>query len=150
MGHYNPAIILFEKVANVYAHNFPGDSPGVETKKLFFITFKVANNKDTNTHPLLDRAQSNLALTYWDLGLFDKAAALLEKSLASNLRALGKAHPTVADCPSNLGLVYLDVGRNEEARHLAGQTHHTFFTKFSPDHPNTQAVKSLLDKPTPF
>lgn len=77
-----------------------------------------------------------------DLGHYDRAARLMEKALALDLKNFGADHPTVAVSQSNLATVYRNLGLYEKARDLLESALASDLKNFGKDHP-TVAIRQL-------
>ena len=62
--------------------------------------------------------QDNLAITYQNLGQFQKAEQLLKNALAVREKILGEKHPSISFSFNNLAVLYQGIGRVEEAELL--------------------------------
>jgi hypothetical protein len=61
-------------------------------------------------------------------------------------RLLGQAHPDVAASLLNLGALRHNQGRYSEAQTLLLQARPIYLSQLGPDHPNTQALQSWIDR----
>ena len=59
---------------------------------------------------------------YYDLGVYDKAAELVQDALTHRQRTLGGDNPLVANSPNSLGAIELEQGAHSDARRNPG--HH--------------------------
>lgn len=71
--------------------------------------------------PRLARSMRSLARVYLERNEYDKAAELLESSLAIKERAVGRSSSEVADIKTDLALAYAFQGKPEEARKQADE-----------------------------
>ena len=103
-------------------------------------------------HPEIAQKKANLGVmfyTYCTLKgtteFLEGATELLEDALSSNTKNFGKTHITVANVQFNLAFVYQDLKRTKEAYTLLKEAYDTYLTIFGENHPNTIAVKEILD-----
>jgi tetratricopeptide (TPR) repeat protein len=97
-----------------------------------------------STLPEISTLQNNLSLAYKELGKYEKARDLLEKSLKLELDNFGENHPNVARCQSNLAVVLRNLGEYNKARDLLEKSLKSDLENFKEDHLNVVASQSNL------
>ena len=88
-------------------------------------------------HPKTLASMISLALTYRDVGHYDKALALSEQILKVSLAKLGEEHPNTIDSMANLASVYSALGQHDKALVLKEKTLKLSRAKLGEDHPET-------------
>jgi serine/threonine-protein kinase len=87
-----------------------------------------------------------LGRIYRDLGVYDRARPLLERSLDVRRARFGREDARTAEAMSDLGLLWLEMGRPEDAERLQRETLALRRTLFGPDH--ADVGKTLRDLAT--
>jgi serine/threonine protein kinase len=90
------------------------------------------------------RLQSDLGNCQRELGHFDKAVPLLEKSLRTRQELLGLGHRDTLVTMNNLSLSYRSVGRLDAAISLLEECLERMKAELDPDHPNTLSAMGNL------
>ncbi len=85
-----------------------------------------------------------LGATYFGLGLYDRAARVLERAVAVRGEVLGLDDPDTLITRSDLALAYLRVGRTKEAIAMFERTLGLMEAKQGPDHPSTLVTRGNL------
>ena len=80
---------------------------------------------------------SNLASIYGELGQYDKALALNEKTLAARTAKLGPDHPDTLKSMGNLAFTYGKLGQQDKALALEEKVLAARTAKLGADHPDT-------------
>ena len=117
-GNYQEAISSFEEALNL---------------------IQQSNSKNQETTTL-----SNLANVYTDIGQYDKATKLLEKTLQTDLQNFGENHPNVAVRLSNLANVYSHLAHYDKAMELLERALQIDLQNFGENHPNVAVRLSNL------
>lgn len=97
---------------------------------------------ELRAHPRIQsRLMETMGRVYKNLGLYDQAGPILERSLSLKRRVYGKNHPEVATGLHTLGVLYDTQGRYEEAESCFRQSLEIKEKIFGQDHP--EVAKSL-------
>ena len=99
----------------------------------------AAHNEKTlgREHPDTLRSLSNLAVTYSDLGDYQKALVLKEKVYDLGYKLLGAEHPDTLTSLSNLALTYSDLGDYQKALVLMEKVYDLRCKILRAEHPDT-------------
>ncbi len=91
-------------------------------------------------HPETAESLHNLALLYWNLGMYDKAEPLYIKAHGIREKLLGSEHPDTIVNLHHLGIMYWNQGDFERAEALFLQTKKLFEKVMGDDHANIAAA----------
>ncbi|MBI3469664.1 MAG: serine/threonine protein kinase [Planctomycetes bacterium] len=131
-----------DAVANYLVEAFRSPDPTQDGReiKVADLLNRAADRLDQEfSDDLLTRSRLLNAVgeTYYGLGLFDKAVALLERACALRRDQLGDDHEDTLTSMNNLTVVYLSAGQFGKALPLIEQTLERRRTKLGENHPET-------------
>ena len=114
--------------------------------KFTWIPFAITllANFGTVTTDEISVLRNNLASGLYELGDYQDAKALLEKTVASTEKNFGADHPTTAITYSNLAVVLWDLGDYKKAKELLEKATASDENNFGADHPTTAIRYSNL------
>lgn len=135
--------LLLENVSNRLSIDQAKDNPIDKFKwvpfgKAILYDFAEATTKK------ITKLQNNLALVLQDLGDYQGAKNLLEKSINSSEKKFGEEHSNTAICYSNLALVLQDLGDFQGAKYLLEKAISSDEKNFGEEHPSTARCYSNL------
>jgi len=78
--------------------------------------------------------------------MFDQAAAMDEKALATSIKVLGEEHPDTVTAMANLAFSYKDLGRWREAIELLQKAVDGSRKVLGEDHPDTLAFTKAYNE----
>ncbi len=98
--------------------------------------------KETTETVELALVQNELASLYEDMGKYEEAGPLCQRSLGITEKALGADHPSVAATLNNLALLYKSQGKYEKAEPLYIRAIDIQRRKFPNGHPDIDLIES--------
>ena len=137
-----------EFITNMFKVSDPTESRGnTVTAREILDKASADINRGLDKDPELQAQMMDvMGSVYWNLGLFSRAQALLERAVSLRVRTLGPQNQATLSSRSHLAAVLTSEGRFEEAEKMERETLETRRRVLGLEHPDTlQSMRSLAN-----